>query len=261
MHYSSKRYGYIHFLFAVVGWMIAHSILAQKVQMIREIPVLCYHQVRPHKASDGKEARAYTVTPELFAAHMRMLHDSGYQTILPAQLYEHYTNGTPLPHRPVVITFDDNTLSQFTHALPVLNKYGYKAVFFVMTVAIGKPGYMSAAQLKQLHTEGHTIGCHTWDHPDLRKLPADQWAKQLDAPLKTLSNITGKPVVDFAYPFGAWNENVILALKQRGIHMAFILSTAGNKNYPMLTHRRLMVVHPWSAANLYREMKRLFGDR
>jgi peptidoglycan/xylan/chitin deacetylase (PgdA/CDA1 family) len=239
--------------------MIAQTLPAQKMQMIHEVPVLCYHQVRQHTSNDGKIARAYTVTPELFAAHMRMLHDSCFHTVLPAQLYEYYTNGAPLPHRPVVITFDDNTLSQFTNALPVLNKYGFKATFFVMTVAIGKPGYMNTAQLKQLHTEGHTIGCHTWDHQDLRKLPADQWTKQLDDPLKTLNGITGKPIVDFAYPFGAWNENAILQIKQRDIHMAFILSTTGNKNYPLLTHRRLMVVHPWNTATLYREMTKLFG--
>lgn len=233
---------------------------AQKVVSPREVPVLCYHQIRAHRSGDGKMARAITIPPRLFASHMRMLHDSGYTPVLPDRLYAYYTNGTPLPPHPVVITFDDNTLSQYTAALPELNRYGFKAVFFIMTVAIGKPGYMSAAQLKQLHREGHTLGGHTWDHPDLRKLSADGWTQQLDRPLKSLAGITGQPVYDFAYPYGAWNEAALLQLKQHGIRMAFILNTPPDVRYPMLTHRRLMVLYPWSAATLDQKLKQVFGN-
>ena len=42
-----------------------------------------------------------------------MLADSGYHTILPDQLYDYLTKGTPLPSKPIMLTFDDTDLDQF----------------------------------------------------------------------------------------------------------------------------------------------------
>ena len=69
-----------------------------------------------------------------------MLSDSGYNTILPDQLYAYLNEGKPLPKKPIMLTFDDTVLDQFTVVNPTLKKYGYKAAYFIMTVSIGKKG-------------------------------------------------------------------------------------------------------------------------
>src|SRR5690606_7754808 len=100
---------------------------------------------------------------------------------------------------------------------------GYKAVYFVMTVSLGKPNYMSRAQVKELSDDGNIIGSHTWDHQNFKKYQGDDWAKQIDKPTKQIEEITGKPVKYFAYPFGLWNAEGIPELKKRGFLAAFQL--------------------------------------
>ena len=222
------------------------------------MPVLCYHQVRDYTPEDGSEARAYTVTPPQFEAQMKMLSDSGYQSILPDDLFLWYTTGKPLPKKPVMITFDDNTASQFLTALPLLDKYGFKAVFFVMTVSLNRKNFMTTAQLKALQQQGHVIGCHSWDHKNMRAYTDQDWKIQLDQPFKTLQAITGKPVQYFAFPYGVWTKEGLNELEKRNIQMAFILHTAKDVQHPLLTVRRLLVGGGWSANALHHRMMTTF---
>jgi hypothetical protein len=116
----------------------------------KEVPVLCYHQIRDWAASDGKVARDYIVPVENFKAQLKILADSGYHTILPNQLYDYLAYGTTLPAKPVMLTYDDTDDDQFTIAAPEMKKYGFKGVFFIMTVSLNRPRYMSREQVKQL---------------------------------------------------------------------------------------------------------------
>ena len=95
---------------------------------------------------------------------MRMLADSGYHTITPDQLYAYLISGTRLPAKPIILSFDDTDLDQYTVGYPEMKKYGFKGLFFIMTVSLGKPHYMSREQVRELSDEGNTIGSHTWDH-------------------------------------------------------------------------------------------------
>jgi peptidoglycan/xylan/chitin deacetylase (PgdA/CDA1 family) len=226
----------------------------------KEVPVLCYHMIRNYTTKDGAYTKAITITPERFSEHMKILADSGYTTILPDDLYAFYTLGTELPAKPVIISFDDNTLSQYEHALPVLNKHGFKAVFFIMTVSIGRPGYMNREQMKQLHQEGHNLGIHTWDHHKVTLYSNDDWKIQLDEPMKTLEGITGETARYFAYPHGVWNKDAIPYLRKRGIRMAFILHTQRDASNPLFTVRRLMVGGSWPANYLYRNILSTFPE-
>ena len=144
-----------------------------------EVPILCYHQIRDYKPSDSKTAKDYIVPVDAFRQQMQSLSDSGYHTILPDQLNDYLVYGKALPSKPVMITFDDTRADQFTAALPELNKHGFKGVLFIMTVSLGRPGYMSSEQVKQLSQQGHTIGSHTWDHKNVKTYTEEDWAKQV----------------------------------------------------------------------------------
>ena len=117
---------------------------------------------------------------------------------------------------------------------------------------------MTTAQLKMLSDSGHSIGCHTWDHRDLRKLNENEWDIQLKKPKHQLEQITGRPVLYFAYPNGAWNDVAIGELKKLGITAAFQLSNKQSEKEPLHTIRRLMVGGNWTAATLHRNMQRSF---
>lgn len=220
-----------------------------------QVPIICYHNI---KTSMEGHLPDYTVDQQSFRQQMKTLSDSGYHTITPEALYLYLTKGTTLPPRPIMITFDDNHEEHYSFAAPILKQYGFTGVFFIMTVTIGKPGYMNAAQIKSLSDEGHIIAAHTWDHPDLRHLAPGQWHQELDLPQQTLEKITGKPVRYFAYPFGAWNDTVVRQLKQRNMEAAFQLAEKQSDTDPLYTIRRILVPGNFTPARMLENIRNDF---
>ena len=220
----------------------------------KQIPVLCYHNI---KKNPGKEDLLW-ISEARLNEQMKTLYDSGCHTILPDQLYQYLTAGTALPTKPILLSFDDTHEEHFSIAARILGRYGFKAVFFPMTVPIGKKGFMTTAQIKTLSDSGHSIGGHTWNHPDITTLKGKEWEQQIDKPKLLLERITGKAVNYFAYPYGVWNGSAIIELKKRGIKAAFQLTDKQSEKEPLFTIRRLMVSGNWSGTELQRHMKASF---
>jgi peptidoglycan/xylan/chitin deacetylase (PgdA/CDA1 family) len=224
-----------------------------------EIPVLCYHRIRKSLPSDGKNMQIYSVSPSLFAQQMKALHNNGFHTILPQQLYDYLVHDKSLPEKPVLITFDDTREEQYRLGIPEMNKYGFKGVFFIMTVSINRPGYMTKTQIKDLSDNGNCIGAHSWDHHPVIKYQGKDWDVQLLNPKKQLESITGKPVNYFAYPSGIWDKAAISKLKSSGYQLAFILSTKSDSNEPLYTVRRLIVSGSSSTDEMLKAMQNTFN--
>jgi len=226
----------------------------------KQVPILCYHQIRDWKSTDSKVSKDYIIPPAAFKSHMKLLAAQGYHTILPDQLYDYLTKGTALPSKPIMLTFDDTDKDQFDIARPEMKKYGFKGVFFIMTVSIGKvKHYMSSEQIKQLSDEGNVIASHTWNHSNFKKLStAKDWETQLDKPTKKLEEITGKPVKYFAFPFGVWNEANLPQLHKRGFKLAFQLAEKRDANDPLMTVRRILDSGYWSDKALLNSIEHSF---
>ena len=244
----------------------AAAIMAKK-----QVPVLCYHHIKDIPVV-SKSSMGYEVTVRQFKEQMKALADSGYKTILPDDYYNYLVYGDPLPEKPVMITYDDTDEEQFSIAKPEMDKYGFKGVYFIMTISIGRPRYMSKEQIRQLSDEGHVIASHTWDHhrvdryivgdrmiPDGKKQKKfNDWDVQLGNTKKKLEEITGKPVEYFAYPFGIWSSEGIPEIQKRGYKMAYQLSTKRDSLQPLYTARRIIVSPEWSAPGLLRVMNSSF---
>ncbi|MDP4131914.1 MAG: polysaccharide deacetylase family protein, partial [Bacteroidota bacterium] len=214
----------------------------------KQIPVLCYHQIRDWKPADSKTSRTYIVPPVAFATQMKMLADSGYHSVSPDQVYAYLITGAALPPKPIMLTFDDTDLDQFTIAYPEMKKYGFKGVFFIMTVSLGRKHYMSKDQVRHLSDEGHSIESHTWDHHNVKKYSGNDWVTQIDKPTKELESITGKAIRYFAYPFGLWNTAAIPELKKRGFLAAFQLNEKLDQTDPLYSLRRIIVPGTWNGS-------------
>jgi peptidoglycan/xylan/chitin deacetylase (PgdA/CDA1 family) len=229
------------------------TILARK-----QVPILCYHQIREWRASDSKSAKDYICPTSVFAQHMQMLVDSGYHAVTADQLYAYMATGAPLPSKPVFLTFDDGDLDQYENALPILNKHNMKAMFGIMTVAIGRRGkqpYMDKGQIKDLADKGHEISCHTWDHHNAKKYTEADWKTQAEEPKQKLEEITGRKVKYFVYPFGLWNHEAAVALQKRGYLASFQLADKKrDEQYPLQSIRRIIASGYWSARTLHNSM-------
>lgn len=232
----------------------AATILSKK-----EVPILCYHNIKQLKAGDGEMTKTYTVSPANFAQQMKALSDAGYHSILPDQLNDYLVYDVPLPSNPVMITFDDTREEQFSIGAAEMKKYGFKGVFFIMTVSINRPGYMSKEQIKSLSDNGHVVGAHTWDHHMVTKYSGDDWNTQLVKPKAKLEEIIGKPVKDFAYPFGLWNTAAIPEIKKSGYEMAYILATKRDPVDPLYTIRRIIVSGTWSTQGMMKSINSSFN--
>ncbi len=221
------------------------------------VPVLCYHQIRDWTPKDSKTAKVYIVPVASFKAEMKILHDKGYHSISPDQLIAHLQHGAPLPSKPIMITLDDADESQYSVGLPELDKAGFKATFYVMTVVLNRPKYFSKAQVKELNDKGHTIGCHTWDHHMVTKYTEADWVKQVVKPRAELEKIIGKPVMYFAYPFGLWNPAAVSHIKQYGFTAAFSLAGKADHEAPMYTLKRQIVDGNWSAEQMMKYIEHI----
>ena len=111
----------------------------------------------------------------------------------------------------VILNFDDGRKTQFTYAKPILDKYGFKATFYIVCNYLeNKPGFMDWKQVKQLYEEGHDIGSHSMNHANLSKLSKKDLKLEVGKSKKCLED-HGIDVTSFAYPFnkGSNDKKVI----------------------------------------------------
>ncbi|MDQ2806171.1 MAG: polysaccharide deacetylase family protein, partial [Chloroflexota bacterium] len=206
-----------------------------------QIAVLVYHHFGVPAAGD------YDCSLDKFEDQLQWLKAQGYESVLPQQWLDAAAGRTPLPPHPVMFTFDDNNGEQYTDAAPLLEKYGYRGVFFIMTVTIGKRYYMKADQLRDLERRGHVIGGHTWDHRNMAILTLEELQKQLDLSESDLNEVLGHKPQFVSYPFGAYTEDVVAELEHRGYHGAFRLRDPADPQVaPQFMIHRQIIPGVWS---------------
>ena len=107
----------------------------------------------------------------------------------------------------VILNFDDGRKSQFTLAKPILDKYGFKATFYIVCNYIdNKPGYMDWKEVKQLSEEGHDIGSHSMNHINLGNLSKKELKFEIGKSKECLEK-HGIDVSSFAYPFNKGSDD------------------------------------------------------
>ncbi|CAN5150388.1 hypothetical protein BH09BAC6_BH09BAC6_36880 [soil metagenome] len=233
------------------------AILARK-----QVPILCYHQIRDWRATDRLVDKEYIMPPATFRKHMKLLADSGYHTILPDQLYAYLATGAALPSKPVMLTFDDTDGDQYEVARPELLKYGFKGVYFIVFNNIAKnKHFMTRSQVRQLATEGNVVACHTLTHANFIKLKGADWVNEIETPKRKLELLTGQPVKYFAYPYGLWNSQNLPELHKHGFLAAFQLTQPRDRNDPMMTIRRVIDAGYWDTAAFDWNIKHDFGQK
>jgi peptidoglycan/xylan/chitin deacetylase (PgdA/CDA1 family) len=221
------------------------------------VPVLCWHQIRRATAADSARDRAYIVSPKALAAQLDALDRAGYHPVRGEALVAHVALGRPLPRKPVLLTFDDASAGQYTRALPLLRRHHFVATFFVMTVVLDKPGWLTSRQVRRLDRAGMTIGPHTYDHHAVPQYTGEDWDTQLVAPAAKLAKLVGHPVRLFAYPFGLWSREAFAHLDAAGYVAAFQLADRLDRRDPLWTLRRI-IVPELSGRELLAQMKRDF---
>ena len=158
------------------------------------------------------------IQPKIFREQMEYLRVNNYQVISYAQFYDAFINGTKLPDKPVVLTFDDGNKDLFNNAYPILREYNYPAMFFVYTKSIGHfwGGTMNWAMLREMSQHGMEIGSHTVNHSKLTELDFEQVKYELVESKKVLENNLFITINHLAYPYGLFNTATEQAVRAAG---------------------------------------------
>jgi peptidoglycan/xylan/chitin deacetylase (PgdA/CDA1 family) len=112
----------------------------------------------------------------------------------------------------VILTFDDGYKTQYTTAKPILDKYGYKATFYIVCNYAQKidADRMNWNDIQELQKQGHDIGSHTMNHHDLTQIPPYRIDYEIGISKECLLANGIKNVTSFAYPFAEGSTNATI---------------------------------------------------
>jgi peptidoglycan/xylan/chitin deacetylase (PgdA/CDA1 family) len=163
--------------------------------------VLAYHEL----SSDATDYR-YALSCRQFEEHLQ----------LAARLRQ------PADAGPLVFSFDDGHISNYSHALSLLQKYSCKAIFFVIVGRIGeRKDFMTWTHLKELVSLGHRIESHSWSHKFLTDCPDSDLHNELVRSRETLEDRLSIPVQALSAPHGRWNRPLLNACAAAGYHRLY----------------------------------------
>jgi peptidoglycan/xylan/chitin deacetylase (PgdA/CDA1 family) len=133
-----------------------------------------------------------------------------------AEVASHVRNNTPLPNKPIAITFDDGYADAYTAALPILARYHMTATFYIVTGFVDRPRYVTWDQVVSLDRLGMEIASHTVHHEGLTVLGGLKRQTELVDSRTELERRLGHPVLDFCYPGGQIDPPSEIAVARAG---------------------------------------------
>ena len=216
----------VSLLFLLIGCVLMRSAPG--------VPVLNYHQV------EEKNGNPLTLWPDQFETQMSYLADEGYTTITIDEMMDALENGTPLPDKPVIITFDDGYADNYEYAYPILKKYGFKAtIFLIYDFTNAYPNYLTWDQINEMKESGLIrFESHTMTHANLAELTStDELRHEIADSHDLLSDKLGYDMHYIAYPGGRVNAEIEEITRAAGYRGGFTvhygLSTPEEGRYQM----------------------------
>jgi peptidoglycan/xylan/chitin deacetylase (PgdA/CDA1 family) len=179
------------------------------------VPVLMYHYVSPLPPQADSIREGLTISPDTFREHIEFLHSEGYEAVSLYEINGALEQGTPLPEKPIVLTFDDGYTDHYQYVFPVLKEYGYIGTFFVITgfTDENNPNHLTWEQIEEMANAGMNMESHTKTHATLINRDYDFLIWELVGSIESLETYTGKRPLTFSYPVGKYDANTIETLE------------------------------------------------
>lgn len=201
------------------------------------VPIVMYHSVLKSSKQLGK----FVITPTELENDFKYLQANGYTAITMTQLINFVYDGNPLPQKPVIITFDDGYLNNYTYVTPLLEEYDMKAVISIVgkfsDIYTEKPSnnvnyaHVTWDQIKEMHDSGlfeiqnHTYNLHYTNkkRTGARRLKGESIAayrELLNSDVghlqQKITKTTGVTPNTFTYPYGFISKDSVPILKEMG---------------------------------------------
>lgn len=189
--------------------------------MVR-LPILCYHRV----GSVSGEGRWLNIEPSRLESHVRYFKRRGYDFACGRDLAGKFGS------RMVALTFDDAYESAIENAVPILERLGARATFFVVSGLAGRTSEWDGEAARPLagwpmlvdaKRRGFEIGSHTHTHKRLAEISEADQTEEIVNGLRELGE-RGISPCSFCYPYGSWNETARAIVQHCGYSVAFALA-------------------------------------
>ena len=177
------------------------------------LPILLYHKIG--RAGFRDRCKGLFVSKNVLADQLAELKAAGFR-------FDAF--GETGSTRNVVVSFDDGYTSCFEEGLGVLERFGCKAIQFLVSGRIGKTNdwdktgesLMDKSQIRDWLAAGHVIGSHTVSHPVLTRLSVRDAKDEIQTSRKWLQDTFGVTVTHFSYPLGVFDEQIIELVREAG---------------------------------------------
>jgi peptidoglycan/xylan/chitin deacetylase (PgdA/CDA1 family) len=171
------------------------------------VPILMYHRVPEEDNCTTHPYYCTSTTVQVFEQQVRFLRQNGYRAVSVAEAYRRVQAAEP-GEKLVAITFDDGYRDFYTHAFPIMSRYGYLATVFLPTAYIGDvprefhgEECLTWSQVRELRKAGVEFGSHTVTHPQLQNVSPQQLRDELGRSKDQIEEKLGEPVETFSYPY------------------------------------------------------------
>ncbi len=190
-----------------------------------------YHAVES-EPRPPKYKHFYVLADE-FAGQMRMLKRAGYTPITFAALAAARAGTTPLPPKPVLLTFDDGYANLWTNVFPLMEQLGFAYTVFLVSERVGKTndwvapdGYdptplLPWSEIAEMQkSKLVSFEAHTATHPKLTTLSPAEARRELAGSKDLLEQKLGAPISVLCYPYGDHNDSVAALAEELGYAQA-----------------------------------------
>lgn len=201
------------------------------------VPIIMYHNILKENPKNVK----FIITDNQFEEDLLYLKKNGYSTVFMQDLINYVKDGTPLPEKPVVLTFDDGYYNNYVYAYPLLKNYGFKGVLSIIgyyTDMYSKNGeknenysHVTWNDIKEMTKSGtieiqnHSYNLHSLDKgrngsKKKKGESKEDYKNILSKDLQKLQNeakenLKKVPSV-YTYPFGSVSEDSYDIIKELG---------------------------------------------
>ncbi len=213
--------------------------------------MLLYHRIIPHSCNNK-----YCIGLDKFEEQMIYLKNQGYKTITPYGVFRDKLRNNP--PKTIILSFDDGTMDHYNSVYPILKRYGYQGVFFIITKFINSPGSLSTSQIQEMCRDNMEIASHTCSHRILDQLDPREVFIELEKSKNDLEKICGRDVLSFAPPGGWYNDDVVKTARFTGYKAFFSCEIGTNdlRENPFV-YKRIEVLSDMSI----NEFKRLLNPQ
>ena len=224
------------------------------------IPILSYHSI-------SNDNCPLSLKIDDFEKQLIYLRNNKYESI-------YFDEINPNKKKQIIITFDDGYKDLFLNSLPLLKKYDFKAICFIVSNLIGKTNkwdesfekvskkeLMNVSEIKLWIKNGMKIGSHSRNHSKLTVINRDEMIQEVRNSKYDLEKLIETKIDSFCYPYGIYNKNVVDVVKK---NYEYALTTARSR-YDKNKHAKYLIPRidmgkPYSKLKLFLKLETIYED-